>query len=45
MFIAHHIGGMTLGEGDNLRKVMDNGSKIIAKKIKRRNTYGRRRRK
>ncbi len=34
MFIAHHIGGMTLGEGDNLRKVMDNGSKIIAKKLR-----------
>lgn len=31
MFIANAIGGMTLGEGDNLRKVMDKASKIISK--------------
>jgi DNA polymerase-3 subunit alpha len=31
MFIANTIGGMTLGEGDNLRKVMDKASKIINK--------------
>ena len=31
MFIANVIGGMTLGEGDNLRKVMDKASKIISK--------------
>ena len=31
MFIAKEIGGMTLGEGDNLRKVMDKASKIISK--------------
>ncbi|MFA5652466.1 MAG: hypothetical protein WC933_03825, partial [Candidatus Paceibacterota bacterium] len=31
MFIAHEIGGLTLGEGDNLRKVMDKASKIISK--------------
>jgi DNA polymerase III subunit alpha len=33
MFIANKIGGMTLGEGDNLRKFMDSASKIIAKKL------------
>ncbi len=33
MFIANKIGGMSLGEGDNLRKAMDGGSKIIAKKL------------
>lgn len=32
MFIASEIGGLSLGEGDNLRKVMDKASKIIAKK-------------
>jgi DNA polymerase-3 subunit alpha len=31
MFIAKEIGGMTLGEGDNLRKVMDKASKIIGR--------------
>jgi DNA polymerase III subunit alpha len=33
MFIAHELGGMSLGEGDNLRKVMDKASKIIKKKL------------
>lgn len=33
MFIAHELAGMTLGEGDNLRKVMDKASKIIKKKL------------
>ena len=33
MFIAHEIGKMSLGEGDNLRKVMDNSGKLIAKKL------------
>ncbi len=31
MFIAKEVGGMTLGEGDNLRKVMDKASKIIGR--------------
>lgn len=31
MFIAHEIGGMSLGEGDVLRKAMDKAAKIIAK--------------
>ena len=34
MFIANKLGGMTLGEGDNLRKYMDSASKIIAKKLR-----------
>ena len=34
MFIANQLGGMTLGEGDNLRKYMDSASKIIAKKLR-----------
>jgi DNA polymerase-3 subunit alpha len=33
MFIAHELGGMTLGDGDNLRKVMDKASKIIKKNL------------
>jgi DNA polymerase-3 subunit alpha len=33
MFIANQIGGMTLGEGDNLRKAMDGAGKIISKKL------------
>lgn len=33
MFIAHELAGMTLGEGDNLRKVMDKASKIIKKNL------------
>ena len=33
MFIANKIGGMTLGEGDTLRKVMDGAGKLILKKI------------
>ena len=33
MFIAHELGGMSLGEGDNLRKVMDKASKIIKKRL------------
>lgn len=33
MFIAHEIGGLSLGEGDNLRKVMDAAGKIIAKTV------------
>ncbi len=33
MFIANKIGGMTLGEGDNLRKAMDGASKILKKKL------------
>lgn len=33
MFIANKIGGMTLGEGDNLRKAMDSGKEIIGKKL------------
>jgi DNA polymerase-3 subunit alpha len=33
MFIAHELAGMSLGEGDNLRKVMDKASKIIKKSI------------
>ena len=33
MFIAHELGGMSLGEGDNLRKVMDKASKIIKKNL------------
>lgn len=33
MFIANKIGGMTLGEGDNLRKAMDGAGKIISKKL------------
>jgi DNA-directed DNA polymerase III PolC len=32
MFIANKIGGMSLGDGDNLRKVMDAANKIIKKK-------------
>ena len=31
MFIAKEIGGLSLGEGDNLRKYMDSAGKIIAK--------------
>lgn len=34
MFIASDLGGMTLGEGDNLRKYMDSAGKIIAKKMR-----------
>lgn len=33
MFIANKLGGLTLGEGDNLRKYMDSASKIISKKV------------
>ncbi len=33
MFIANKIGGLSLGEGDNLRKVMDGAGKIILKKL------------
>ncbi len=33
MFIANQVGGMTLGEGDNLRKAMDGAGKIISKKL------------
>ena len=33
MFIAHELAGMSLGEGDNLRKVMDKASKIIKKTL------------
>lgn len=33
MFIAHELAGMSLGEGDNLRKVMDKASKIIQKNL------------
>lgn len=33
MFIANKIGGMTLGEGDNLRKAMDGAGKILKKKL------------
>lgn len=33
MFIANKLGGLTLGEGDNLRKVMDGASKILKKKL------------
>ena len=33
MFIANQIGGMSLGEGDNLRKAMDGAGKIISKKL------------
>jgi DNA polymerase-3 subunit alpha len=33
MFIAHELAGMSLGEGDNLRKVMDKASKIIKKNL------------
>ncbi len=33
MFIANKIGGMTLGEGDNLRKAMDGAGKIIKKTL------------
>lgn len=33
MFIANKIGGMSLGEGDNLRKAMDGAGKIISKKL------------
>jgi DNA polymerase-3 subunit alpha len=32
MFMANEIAGMSLGEGDNLRKVMDSSNKIIKKK-------------
>lgn len=34
MFIANQLGGMTLGEGDLLRKYMDSAGKIIAKKLR-----------
>lgn len=34
MFIANQLGGLTLGEGDNLRKYMDSASKIIAKQLR-----------
>lgn len=34
MFIAHEIGGMSLGEGDMLRRYMDKASSAIAKKSK-----------
>jgi DNA polymerase-3 subunit alpha len=33
MFIAHELAGMSLGEGDNLRKVMDKASKNIKKTL------------
>jgi DNA polymerase-3 subunit alpha len=33
MFIAHELGEMSLGDGDNLRKVMDKASKIIKKSL------------
>lgn len=32
MFIAHYIGGMSLGEGEMLRRYMDKASSAIAKK-------------
>lgn len=32
MFLAHHIGGMSLGEGDQLRRYMDKASSAIMKK-------------
>ena len=32
MFLAHEIGGMSLGEGDMLRRYMDKASSAIAKK-------------
>lgn len=34
MFLAHKIGGMSLGEGDMLRRYMDKASSAIAKKSK-----------
>lgn len=34
MFLAHEIGGMSLGEGDMLRRYMDKASNAIAKKTK-----------
>lgn len=34
MFLAHEIGGMSLGEGDMLRRYMDKASSAIAKKSK-----------
>ncbi len=34
MFLAHEIGGMSLGEGDMLRRYMDKASNAIAKKSK-----------
>lgn len=34
MFLAHEIGGMSLGEGDMLRRYMDKASAAIAKKSK-----------
>lgn len=37
MFIANQIGGMSLGEGDNLRKAMDGAGKIISKKLEGKN--------
>ena len=33
MFIANKLGGLSLGEGDNLRKAMDGASKILKKKL------------
>jgi len=33
MFIANKLGGLTLGEGDNLRKAMDGASHILKKKL------------
>jgi len=33
MFIANKIGGMSLGEGDNLRRAMDKAGKIIEKEV------------
>lgn len=33
MFIANKLGGLTLGEGDNLRKAMDGAGKILKKKL------------
>lgn len=34
MFIAHHIGGMSLGDGEMLRRYMDKASSAISKKSK-----------
>ena len=33
MFIANKLGGLSLGEGDNLRKAMDGASSILKKKL------------
>ncbi len=33
MFIANQIGGMSLGDGDNLRRAMDKAGKLIEKEV------------